>query len=359
MAIDLFKPVKIRNLELKNRFVRSATWDGTADDQGRVTEESLAIYRALAPGNIGLIISGHLFVDLKGKAVSGQYGLYGDDMIAGCRSLTDIVHENGGAIAAQINHAGINHYPRDAEALVVSPSGDRDNPQRQMTGADIRKILEQYALAARRAVDAGFDVIQLHSAHGYLGSQFLSPLYNYREDEWGGNAENRRRFLVELVKTVRQAVGDKVPLIIKLGVIDEQDGGLTLEEGVRTAQEIVKYGIDAIEVSTGFGNAIRNTKGQEIVYFRDYAAAVKKAVPVPVMMVGGIRSLQTAQNIVDSGDADFISMCRPFIRNPELLNLWKQGTGSRSDCTSCSRCISKSVREKRILACGRDTVTSS
>jgi 2,4-dienoyl-CoA reductase-like NADH-dependent reductase (Old Yellow Enzyme family) len=211
-----------------------------------------------------------------------------------------------------------------------------------MTDEDIASILSGFASAAIRARKAGFDAVQLHCAHGYLMSQFLSPLFNIRGDRWGGNAENRRRFHLELVRKVRQAVGSDFPLLIKFGVQDDQAGGLTLSEGLDAARRMEEEGVDAIEVSGGFRESRptinRSESGQ--VPFRDRAAAVKKVVSVPVIVVGGIRSLETARSIVDNGDADLISMCRPFIQQPALIARWQRGDGRPSKCTSCLRCHS-------------------
>ena len=349
----MFRPFKIRNLELKNRFVRSATWDGTADEQGGVTEKTLSLYKTLAEGNIGLIITGHMFVDVQGMAATGQHGIYQDDNIPGFRRLTRMVHDKGGKMAVQISHAGISMYPRDKIRLVVSPVSDIDRPQQEMKEEDILYIINRFSAAARRAVESGFDAIQIHGAHGYLVSQFLSPLYNHRTDTWGGTPEKRSYFLLELIKAVRKAVGPDFPLYIKLGVSDDDKDGLQLEEGVAAAKKIAAHGIDSVEVSVGFGRVIRRYSEAEIPYFREYAAAVKKAVSIPVMEVGGIRSLKTAQEIVNSGDADLISMCRPFIREPGIISRWWKGNDVPSSCTDCNKCLAETAAQHN-LSCHAD-----
>lgn len=353
--VTLFTPVKIGNLELKNRAVRSATWDGAADSEGAVTDDAVALFRGLAQGQIGLIITGHAFVSRLGQGSPLQYGIYGDGMIPGLRRLTEAVHREGSKIAVQITHCGINsgHLRRQGiTTQAVSHLDEIETPHKEMTGAEIEAIIADFGSAARRAVDAGFDAIQLHGAHGFLMSEFLSPFFNRRTDKWGGSKENRRRFHLEVIKKVRQEIGKDFPFLIKLGPWEEMDGGLPLEEGIEAAREMVKNGLDAIEVSIGARGAtpVDEDGAPEKVYFRKQAAAVKKAVSVPVALVGGIRSLETANDILASGDADLISMSRPFIRQPDLLVKWQSGESKQATCISCNRCFPAG----RILSCGED-----
>jgi 2,4-dienoyl-CoA reductase-like NADH-dependent reductase (Old Yellow Enzyme family) len=353
MTIDLFGTYSIRNMAMRNRFMRSATWDGTADAAGAVTDGSVALYTELGKGHIGLIVTGHAFISPLGQAGAGQYGIYRDDLIPGLQRLTAAVHESGGAIAVQIAHAGINSTYLEGKgipALAVSASSDTPRPHRQMTDEEVEAVIAEFEAAARRAAEAGFDAVQLHGAHGYLMSQFLSPLTNQRTDRWGGTPENRRRFHVEVVRRVRRQLGKDFPLLIKFGVKDDQDGGLEIEEGLAAAREMVAAGIDGIEVSGGIGMT-SVAKGE--AYFRDRAAAVKRAVSVPVMAVAGIRSVATAQAIVDSGDADMISMSRPFIREPGLIARWDNDAREAAKCVSCSRCFVY-PRRGLPLQCGQE-----
>jgi 2,4-dienoyl-CoA reductase-like NADH-dependent reductase (Old Yellow Enzyme family) len=353
MSIDLFQPFRIRGLELRNRFMRSATWDGTADESGAVTERSVALYEELARGEIGLIVTGHAFVSLLGQATPGQYGIYSDDMIPGLLRLTEAVHKCGGKIAVQIAHAGINSgylQGKGIPTMAVSSSPEAPRAHREMTNAEIEELISEFTGAAGRAVTAGFDAVQLHGAHGYLISQFLSPITNHRRDRWGGTPEKRRRFHIEVVKSVRRTVGPGFPVLIKFGVKDDDDGGLAIEEGVETAVRMVDAGIDGIEVSGGVGMS-PVSKGE--AYLRDRAAAVKRAVGVPVMAVAGIRSVETARSIIESGDADIVSMSRPFIREPGLIARWKAEGAQPAKCVSCSRCF-VFPRRGLPLQCGQD-----
>ena len=360
----LFEPFVIGELELRNRFIRSATWDATADNSGVVTNNSVALYRTLGQGQIGLIVTGFAFVSSHGQSVPSQYGVHNDDMIPGLRRLVQVVHEGGSKIALQIAHAGINSRYLSASGIVplaVSAIPELDKPHREMTGEEIESIVADFVAAAVRGREAGFDAIQLHGAHGYLMSQFLSPLFNHRTDKWGGSAEKRRTFHLEVIQKVRQTLGADFPLMIKLGVKDDKDGGLTLRESVAAAQQMECSGIDAIEVSTG-SNAFTHTipvlkKGAlERTYFRKRAATVKRAVDVPVMVVAGIRSLEVARDIVDSGDADFISMCRPFIREPHLITRWQAEETGPARCISCNRCT-HSIARGGLLRCGQEKET--
>jgi len=358
MSVGLFEPCRIGNLEIRNRFVRSATWDATADDSGAVTDKSLAVYRELGRGGIGLIMSGYAFVSSVGQAVQGQYGVHTDDMIPGLRRMAQVTHDGGAKIVMQIVHAGINagYLQRQGiTALAVSRTSEVARPHREMTDEEVEAIIADFAAATVRAVEAGFDGVQLHGAHGYLMSQFVSPLFNSRSDRWGGSAENRRRFHLEVIRKIRQTVGADFPLMIKFGVQDDSEGGLSLSEGVEICRRMVETGIDAIEASAGIGSPIQLLKegDPEQAYFRDRAAAVKQAVSVPVMAVGGIRSLEMAQSIVDSGDADMISLCRPLIREPGLIARWQKGQKEPARCISCNKC-SPIYGGPKPLECGEE-----
>jgi 2,4-dienoyl-CoA reductase-like NADH-dependent reductase (Old Yellow Enzyme family) len=350
MAIDLFSKYKIGKMELKNRFARSATWDATANEDGSVTEKSISLYQALAEGGVGLIITGHIFVERQGKAGAGQYGIHSNEMIPGLKKLTDTVHKSGARIAAQLAHAGLYSLEREETAKVVSEIPQVKRLQHEMTDSEISELIETFAVAAKRSVEAGFDAIQLHGAHGYLMSQFLSPLYNRRNDRWGGTAEKRRAFHIELLKAVKKAVGKDIPVFIKLGIMDEKDGGLTIEEGLETVKQMEKEGLDGVEVSLGFGTAIRTAPENDTdqAYFRDLAATIKKNVSIPVMAVGGIRTLKTAQDIINGGQADMISMCRPFICEPDIISRWRQNPESPAGCISCGKCFGNAVKYQMV-----------
>ncbi len=345
---DAFSPISIKGMVLRNRFMRSATHDGTAHESGMVTEKSLSIYRALGEGDIGLIVSGYAFISTSGQVLKNQYGAHTDEMIASLKKMVEAVHSKGGKIALQIVHAGANSpYLADRGIMRLAPSRVESSgfTHCEMTAGEIEAIIRDFGAAAARAREAGFDAVQLHGAHGYLLSQFLSPLTNKRADIWGGSLENRCRFHIEVIKEVRLQAGHDFPLLIKLGIMDDEAGGTTLAEGIAAAEAMVKAGVDGIEVSAGIGgDFFRRTIGKECVpgreepFFHERTLALKRRVSVPVALVGGIRSLQMAQRTIDTGKADIVSMSRPFIREPGLVKRWAAGDQRPAQCITCNQC---------------------
>lgn len=347
-------------MKLPNRIMRSATWDATADSSGAVSDDSVNLFRELGQGGIGLIVTGYAFVSHPlGQANPGQYGIYDDRLIPGWQRLVKTVRNNGDSkFAMQIVHAGINSgylVQKGFTPLAVSKLSGLNRPHREMTGEEIEGIIRDFSAAAIRVREAGFDALQLHGAHGYLMSQFASPLFNQRTDRWGGSAENRRRFHLEVTRRIRQAVGNDFPLLIKFGVQDDREGGMPLSEGIETCRQMEKAGMDCIEVSAGVGNVSLVIKENEIdrPVFRLRVSAVKQAVNVPVAVVNGVRSLELAKDIIDSGDADLVSMCRPFIREPRLLVRWQKGDTRPALCISCNKCF-PIVGRGEPLECGEE-----
>ena len=354
MTSKLFTPIKIGKLELKNRFMRSATWDAMADGTGLISERSVALYHQLNTGGIGLIVTGFAFVSFpSGQAGVGQYGIYNDKMISGWKPIIHEAHKNGSKIAMQIVHAGINsgylsHKGFDLCAVSALPNVARKH--HEMKDEEIEGIIADFVAAGVRVCEAGFDAVQLHGAHGYLFSQFASPLFNHRSDRWGGSPENRRRFHLEVISRLRKAVGKDYPILIKFGVQDDKESGMPLSEGIEICRQMVKVGLNSIEVSAGVGNAISRLSEGEVSepVFRERAAAMKKAVNIPVAVVNGIRSAEIAEDIIQSGDADIISMCRPFIREPHLLLRWQIGDTSIAKCISCGKCMPIAVKNESL-----------
>ena len=219
----LFTPGKIGSLELKNRLVRSATAERMSDELGRPEEKFKELYRELTQGGVGLIITGHMYIHPSGKAHEEMTGVYSDDLIPGLAELADVVHQEGGKVVGQINHGGMQ-CAKEAVGEPIAPSampGSKSrNPAREMTTEEIQMVIDAFGQAARRVKEAGFDGVQIHGAHGYLTSQFLSPHVNKRTDEWGGDINGRMRFLKEVSKTVREEVGPDYPVLINLGMMD-------------------------------------------------------------------------------------------------------------------------------------------
>ncbi len=343
---SLFSCRTLGTLVLENRIVRSATAERMADAEGRPRPALGDLYRELAEGGVGLLITGHMYVDPGGKCHPEMTGIDRDDRVPDLAELADLVHEAGGHIAVQINHGGMR-CSRETVADPVAPSAiDAEflqRPARAMTAAEVDAAVAAYGAAARRAKVAGFDAVQLHGAHGYLINQFLSPAVNRREDAWGGDFAGRLRFLREVCRTVREAVGPGYPFFIKLGMSDGFDGGLTLEMGQRVVVELAGMGLDGVEISCGIGGkAVKAIQPgvrtqEDEAYFRDFARMARAVTSLPVMLVGGLRSREVMDDVLASGDADFISMCRPLICEPDLPARLMHGQ-VRATCISGNRC---------------------
>jgi len=352
----LFEPRYVGKMEVKNRFVRSATAEGTADADGVVGDELFDMYRNLAKGGVGLIITGHAYVQLNGRAGGDQMGIHKDELVPRLRELADEVHtaSHDCKIAVQIAHAG-RQAARRIVSDPVAPSVVTESvtgiTPREMTEADIEECINAFANAARRVKQAGFDGVQLHSAHGYLISSFNSPYTNRRTDKWGGSPENRMRFLMETYRRVRAEVGSDYPVMVKLNAEDFVDGGIEIDESALIARALSEEGIDAIEVSGGMYESPRRKgvirmgirKPEQEAYFLPHDEKIKEAVGnTPVMAVGGMRSVSIMEDVINAGKADFISLCRPLIREPDLPNRIKSGN-QKADCISCNGCMSSRV----------------
>lgn len=345
----LFTPGKIGTLELPNRLIRSATAERMADKEGRPNPKMYTLYEVLSRGGVGLIITGHMYVHPSGKAHPEMTGIYKDDLIPDLARLVEIVHDNGGRVVAQINHGGRQSYkgvtPEPIAPSAVEESLPKDtNLSREMTTNEIEMLIDAFAQAARRAKEAGFDGVQLHSAHGYLISQFNSPYLNRRSDEWGGSLENRTRFLREVTGAVREQVGDEYPVFVKFGMMDGVEGGLSLEEGAQIVAWMAEMGLDGVELSGGMGgklitNAKKGIRTEEDEgYFLPFAQAARKVTGLPIALVGGFRSKSVMEWTLQEGTVDFISVCRPLINDPELPDKFREGTLEKSGCISSNNC---------------------
>lgn len=345
----LFSPKNIGSLEIKNRIVRSATYEGMATDNGEITNRHLKMYEDLAKGGTGLIITGHAFVHSAGKVRNGMTGIHEDRTVPGLARLVDTVHKFGGRVAVQINHAGRQIDPKGLDSITpLAPSPVPDpisgTTPKEMSEEEIEETIEAYGLAAGRGKEAGFDAIQIHGAHGYLVSEFISPYTNRRNDRWGGNLQNRMRFLMEVCRSVRKEVGSNYPVFIKLNSEDCLEGGLEVKESLAMAKELEKEGIDAIEVSGGMRESKTGTARTRILsekkegYFLKNALEFKKALNIPIILVGGLRSKSVMEKVLNEGWADFVSLCRPLIREPDFPEKMKGGK-ERADCISCNGCF--------------------
>jgi 2,4-dienoyl-CoA reductase-like NADH-dependent reductase (Old Yellow Enzyme family) len=349
---QLFTPGRIGTLEIPNRIIRSATAERLAiDKDGRPTKGLKDLWVELAKGGTGLIITGHMFVHESGKCHPEMTGIHRDDLVPELGDVVEAVHQAGARIAVQINHGGMQ-CSKESVSGTVAPSDFNEEylqqPARELTIDEIKRLIEAYVKAALRAKRAGFDAVQLHGAHGYLINQFLSPATNQRTDHWGGNLENRMRFLMEIMIAIRHEVGSDYPVFIKFGVEDGVEGGLTAEESKPIVSQFEKMGLNAIEVSGGF-RAQSTRKGIKTqdreAYFRHIARTIRNVTVLPVILVGGLRSRTVMDDVLESGDADFISMCRPLINNPHFPNLLGSNILEKSGCISSNNCWPQNVGE--------------
>ena len=379
----VFSLGRLGRMELKNRLIHSATYECLADKDGTVTEELIRRYETLAKGGVGLIIPGYFCVHPRGKAVAAMSGLYDDRFIPGVKRLVDAVHQADGRIAIQIAHGGRQSPKSIIGAAPLAPSGfGRDpvsmNKPQAASEEDIQEIIEAFAAAARRAVEAGADAVQLHAAHGYLLNEFLSPFFNRRRDRWGGSPENRFRLMREIISAVREQIGPDPALLVKMNVKDfTPQPGVTPDLAATYAGWLAENGIDGLEISSGTYYSFHMVRGDiplddmarplawwmrfpaKMVFKRQIepcrfvplyhlpeAEAVKQALgDIPLILVGGVRTLEEMEQVLSEGRADFLSMSRPFIREPFLAKRLLEGKTDRAACVSCNNCFAAIFNE--------------
>jgi 2,4-dienoyl-CoA reductase-like NADH-dependent reductase (Old Yellow Enzyme family) len=353
----LFEPTRIGNIEIKNRFIRSATYYALSDIDGFIGEASVELMKTLAENNVGLIVSGYAFVQKYGQVFPDMNGIDRDEHIPSYQKMTKAVHDAGGRIVMQIAHGGSRARTAatlaadgDGRYLAVSMTKPLENKKRspdEMTDADIEEIIEAFGKAAGRVREAGFDGVQIHGAHGYLVTQFLSPLSNLREDKWGGTPEKRARFLIEVIRSIKRVVGTDYPVLIKLGCHEyvSGDDGLPVEEGAEAARLAESEGVCHIEVSHGglgrpYSKGLAGvTSPEQEAFMLPDVKAVREKTSGPVGLVGGLRSLRVMEQIIESGACDHIAICRPFIREPDLMTKYINGEKTTADCISCGGCF--------------------
>ncbi|MEE9912204.1 MAG: NADH:flavin oxidoreductase [Deltaproteobacteria bacterium] len=346
--MKVFEPATIGSLSLANRFVRSATGEGLATSQGYCSSLLTRVMVQLARGGVGLIITGHTAISREARASGRQLCLWHEDHLPALVDMTGQVHEAGGKIVMQISHAGIfaktSLTGEAAFAPTVQAQGD-GTIVREMSLSDIRKTVDAFACAAALAKKAGFDGVQIHAAHGYLVSSFLSPHYNHRHDEYGGTVENRARFLLNIIQAVWGSVGRDFPVLVKLNVNDFLPDGLIADDMLKVAAMLEQGGITAVELSGGTvqsGKLIPARPGkieqENEGYYKEDAQYFKGKIGVPLILVGGFRSLGVAEKFLQDGICDFIAMSRPFICEPDLINRWQTGKQASSSCQSDNQC---------------------
>ena len=360
----LFQPGRIGSVEIANRIVRAGTSETAAGEAGEVTNRLVHIYEDLARNRVGLILSGHMYCHPRGQYATRQVGIHEDGMVPGLSRLAEAVHRHGGKVFAQLAHAGSQSRVAGNDPLAPSPVPNAltGRSVEAATEAEIQEAIVAFAAGAARAVEAGFDGVHIHGANGYLISEFSSPLTNKRTDKWGGSPDARDTFFVEVLKAVRKAVPSNVAVTVKVGLEDAVPGGMQLAEGVRRGSILAGAGADAIEVSC---NAMRvpSDSAKEYVavsprralgdlllhrlissphpeaYFLESARMLRRHVSKPIILVGGMRIPATMESIVERGDADFIALARPFIREPDLVVKLAEGRRGPVACTSCNLCL--------------------
>ena len=378
----LFKKTDILGFSTANRIIRSATHDGLADGNGAPTDKLIDKYSRLAKGEVGCIITGYAAVSRNGVSpYPRMMKIYDDSVIDAYKKLTDAVHSNGAPVVLQIAHCGRQTSSKAIGMQKVAPSSVMHmfypDKAKELTEDEIYSIIGDFVSAAVRAEKSGFDAVQLHGGHGYLLHDFLSPYGNRRKDKWGGSLENRCRIVELIIKGIKEKTS--LPVWIKISAEDNRRGGMRLDSTVEICKRLERAGCDAFEVSCGTVedgmNTMRSDKLPMNAVFRyrepcasfpkwlnavalpaanlvnplikqpkplenfnvENAAAIKKSVSVPVIVVGGIHKVSDMQDILTSGKADFVSMCRPFICEPNLVSKLKNGQ-TEAKCIMCNYC---------------------
>ena len=375
----LFGPARLGGLELRNRVIKTATYEGMTP-HGAPSAALVRHHRAIAAGGVGMSTVAYCAVSPNGRTFAEQMYMR-EAIVPGLRELTDAIHAEGAAASLQLGHCGFFSKNRELPGRLPHGPSFAFNAYGAMAGmpfaramreAELETVIEEFGQAAGLAVRAGFDAVELHLGHGYLLSQFLSPAINRRRDRWGGSLDNRMRLPLAVLARVRAAVGSQVPIIAKTNLRDGFRGGLELDEAVGIAQRLEAAGIDAIELSGGFtsinpfylfrggrplkemieveksrlqkltlrwfgARVIREYPFEEMFFLRE-ARVVRAAVRVPLILLGGLLSLDNLETAMREG-FDFVAMGRALIADPDLIVRMQRGAATRSRCTSCNKCV--------------------
>ncbi|MEI7828003.1 MAG: NADH:flavin oxidoreductase [Euryarchaeota archaeon] len=357
---SLFAPLQIRSHRISNRFILAASTSGeAADEHGVIKEEECRRLVRFAENGVGLIITGAVSIHPQGQFKPASCQLYNDDSISRFSRLTAAVSNVGGSIAAQLSHSGFwsAAYQKKLGNEAIGPSIVSSCPYIEKpfysdnyhaaTTSDLETLIDSFGDAAERATRAGFDAVEVHAAHDSVLSQFLSPITNLRTDQYGGTLKNRVRLHCEVLHAIRDQVGPDYLVIVKLGVQDGVTGGLTYDEGQAAAQSLARAGCDVLEISQGLqGSAWNETalrspisRIDEEGFTRAWCSEVKQATGIPTIMTGGLRSLELVEQVVANGETDFVGLCRPLIREPNLVLRWQRGDRRKATCISCNKCV--------------------
>lgn len=353
---SLWDKTNIGNMEMKNRFLRGALWEDLADEKGHMTSELSSIYEELAKGGVGTIITGYSFVTEDEQPNPGMLGIYEDSFIEEYKKFTEKINALGSNIIMQIVYGGFMTKFNVGERIIWGPSTIQNEVTgtwaKEITKDEIKYLVNAFAEAALRVKKSGFNGVEIHGGHGYLLSQFLSPYYNKRTDEYGGSIENRGRIIFEIYEAIREKVGNDFPVLIKLNSADYiKEGGLTMEDSLYVAKKLAVLGINAIEV-TGGNESIKevceNNLGAartKVVmskdrqsYFKNYATKLAQIVDIPIILIGGNRDLDIMEEILNDTKIEYFTLSRPLTAEPDLINKWESGDRKRTKCVSCNKC---------------------
>jgi 2,4-dienoyl-CoA reductase-like NADH-dependent reductase (Old Yellow Enzyme family) len=320
MDMNLFDKTQIGNMEVKNHFLRSATYEGKATDEGYPTDATKSIYQDLAKGDVGTIITSYSYITDYEQPEKHQLGIYNDSFIEAYRDLVETVHSYDAKIVMQIVHGSSLSQGYREKAKILGPSAIPHPVSgitpKEMTKEEIQDVIRFFADAAGRVKAAGFDGVQIHCAHGYLLAQFISPLFNHRTDEYGGSVQNRFRIVQEVFDAIRNKVGSDYPIWIKMNSSDEMPNGLTVDEFLEMASLLAKAGIDAIEIS---GDQWTKYKANERLYYKSAAIKLSELVDTPVILTGGIRALSDMEQVYQTSKVNLFGFSRPLLKNPAYI----------------------------------------
>lgn len=316
----LIKPLQVGKLNLSNRLIMPPMATAKSEEDGKVSKAVLDYYHEKSQGGyISLIIIEHSFINQQGKASKNQLSVADDSLVEELKKLSDIIHSNGSKAVIQINHAGSAASTEITGEVVVAPSAVQNlrvgnGIPKELTREEINDIIDSFKHAALRVKMAGFDGVEIHSAHGYLLNQFFSPLTNKRNDEYGGEVNNRIRIHLQIIKAVREVVGEDFPILLRLGASDYMEGGSTIEDSIIAAREFEKAGVDILDISGGLcGYSIPGVTDQG--YFSPLTEAIKKVVSIPVILTGGITESEAAEELLSEGKADLIGVGRAIYKD--------------------------------------------
>ena len=331
----LGEPITLRcGASIKNRFLKSAMSEGIADNAHDPTPNHARLYGTFASGGTGVVITGNVMTDSRALGEPGNVALEDDHALTKYKAWASAGTGNGAHLWMQINHPGKQqpkgisaHQAVAPSAIALEGTGMKSafGVPRELSGDEIEELITRFGRTASLAKQAGFTGVQIHGAHGYLVSQFLSPRHNQRTDEWGGSAENRRRFALQVYQSMRAAVGDDFPVSIKLNSADFMKGGFTDEESLDVVAELDKAGIDLIEISGGsyespeMFTSKKSTRERE-AFFMDFAEKARRRVDVPLALTGGFRTARGMARAIESGAVDVVGLARPLCVDPELPN---------------------------------------